>query len=135
MKKVLFILLIAVSIVYACDREEDAKSERYQYLTGTTWTTDSLLANGEDASGPGGLLEDFKGDANFYEDGTLNFGSFSGTWAFNKDETVLTITSPDLPMPSLSVIIDELTATSLKVKTTFPAETGNIDIRMTFLPK
>ncbi len=135
MKKVLFVLLIAVSIFYACDKEEEAKSDKYNYLTGITWTTDSLLANGEDASGPGGLLEDFKGDANFYENGTLDFGTFSGTWAFNNDETVLTITSPDLPMPSLSVIIVELTATSFKVKTTFPSQNGDIDIRMTFLPK
>ena len=137
MKKLIFLLIASVSIFYACSDDEDVKSDRFRYLTGITWTSDSLLADGQDASGPGELLENFKGDARFYEDGTGYFGSYDGTWAFNDLETQLIINSPDL-MAALTVNIEELTATDLKITTQFPSSTDpgtHIQIRMTFVPK
>ena len=37
---------------------QDDESDRFKFLTGTTWVPVSLLANGTDATGPGGLRED-----------------------------------------------------------------------------
>ena len=136
MKKIIFALIITASFIYACDKEE-GNSERFNSLTGITWTSDSLLADGQDASGPGGLLENFKGEARFYEDGTGYFGNYDGTWAFNNTETQLIINSPDL-LAALTVNIEELTSTSFKVTTQFPSQTNPgtyINIRMTFVPK
>ncbi len=136
MKKIILFGLLSVSLFYACDKEE-GNSERFNNLTGITWTSDSLLADGQDASGPGELLENFKGDARFYENGTGYFGQYDGTWAFNNLETQLIINSPDL-LAALTVNIEELTSSSLKVTTQFPspANPGTyINIRMTFIPK
>ncbi len=136
MKKIILFGLLSVSLFYACDKEE-GNSERFNNLTGITWTSDSLLADGQDASGPGELLENFKGDARFYENGTGYFGQYDGTWAFNNLETQLIINSPDL-LAALTVNIEELTSSSLKLTTQFPspANPGTyIDIRMTFIPK
>jgi hypothetical protein len=136
MKKIILFTLLAVGLLYACDKEE-GNSERFNNLTGITWTSDSLLADGQDASGPGELLENFKGDARFYENGTGYFGQYDGTWAFNNIETQLIINSPDL-LAALTVNIEELTPSSLKVTTQFPSQTDPgtyINIRMTFIPK
>jgi hypothetical protein len=136
MKKIILFTLLAVSLFYACDKEE-GNSERFNYLTGITWTSDSLLADGQDAGEPGGMLENFKGDARFYENGTGYFGQYDGTWAFNSTETQLVINSPDL-LAALTVNIEELTSSSLKVTTQFPSQTDPgtyTDIRMTFVPK
>lgn len=112
-------------------------SERFLLLTGTVWTTDSLLANGVDASGSGAILEKFKGDALFREDGTGYFGKYTGIWRFNIDETTITIETDSLPLPVISDVI-ELTNNSLKIKTivanqVIPGEV--IRIRMTFKAK
>ncbi|MCF6240007.1 MAG: hypothetical protein L3J74_01530 [Bacteroidales bacterium] len=136
MKNIIFALIVSTSFLLACNKEEGT-SERFYNLTGITWTSDSLLADGQDASGPGELLENFKGDARFYENGTGNFGQYDGTWAFNNTETQLIINSPDL-LAALTVNIVELTATSFKVTTQFPSQTNPgtyINIRMTFVPK
>ncbi len=66
-------------LVFACSKKEE-KSERFLNLTGNVWTTDSLLANGIEAGGPGQILEKFSGDAEFNEDGTGYFGEYSGSW-------------------------------------------------------
>ena len=137
MKKLIFIILAVISTVYACKKDNNAKSERFNYLTGITWTSDSLLVDGQDASEPGDMLADFKGNANFYENGTGIFGNYEGTWSFNNIETQLTINSPDL-LAALTVNIEELTATSFKVTTDFPSQTNPgtySHIRMTFKPK
>lgn len=136
MKKIFILLFITASFIYACDKKE-GNSERFNNLTGITWESDSLLADGQDASGPGALLEDFKGEAHFYENGTGVFGNYDGTWAFNNTETQLIINSPDL-LAALTVNIVELTSTSFKVTTQFPSQTNPgtyINIRMTFIPK
>ncbi|MZP54018.1 MAG: hypothetical protein GT600_01095, partial [Bacteroidales bacterium] len=46
-------------IAFSCNK--DGKSERFELLTTNIWVTDSLLADGIDAGGPGGVLENFKG--------------------------------------------------------------------------
>jgi hypothetical protein len=136
MKKLAYLLLAAfLVVVFAC--KKDDKSERFKFLTGPTWASDSLLANGVDASGPGGILVKFKGDAIFKEDGTGTFGGYTGKWRFNVDETELTITTDSLPLPIISKI-KELTSASLKITTTVSlpaAPTVPINIRMTFKTK
>ncbi len=116
-KLVLLIMFLSALVIVSCDKDE--VSERFRFLTGVEWESDQLLVNSEDASGPGGMLEDFKGSAKFNEDGTGSFGQYSGTWQFAKEETELVITTEALAFP-LTTIIVELTATDLKVSTAFP---------------
>ncbi|MEZ5010398.1 MAG: hypothetical protein R2744_01575 [Bacteroidales bacterium] len=59
--KLFLLLLVAVTTVRMQKTEEE--SARFKLLTGQIWTSDSLLVDGEDASYPGGFLEDFAGDA------------------------------------------------------------------------
>ena len=118
-------------LTIACGKEK--QSERFELLTAHVWTSDSLLADGADASGPGQILEKFKGDVRFNEDGTGTFGQYTGTWAFADNEVNLAIDSPDLPF-TLTTHIVELKSTSLKVTFTYPGVTL-IDVRMTFRPK
>lgn len=132
MKNVVLLLIItALTLASACSKEKT--SERFRLLTSHTWTSDSLLANGVDASDPGEMLALFKGDANFNEDGTGTFGQYTGTWMFTDNETNVAITSPDLPF-ALTTHIVELTSVSLKVTFTYPGVTPT-NIRMTFKPK
>jgi hypothetical protein len=123
-------------ILFSCNKDDD-KSERFRFLTEAVWQSDSLLINGFDASGPGQLLEPFKGEAVFNTDGTGEFGTYTGTWRFAQNETELVITSDDLAFPLATKIV-ELTATSLKITTVFtnPLEPEiPLNIRMTFKAK
>jgi hypothetical protein len=135
MKRVSLLLIIFLSILaFACHKKE--RSERFLLLTTPTWASDSLLANGLDASGPGGFLEKFKGDAKFNDDGTGTFGTYTGDWRFNAPETEVTIITDSLVLPIICNIV-ELKTSSLKIKTIV---TNNItqepvNIRMTFKAK
>ena len=132
MKNLSLIFLILISLaILSCNK--DGESERYKLLTGPTWASDSLLANGIDASGPGEMLEKFKGDAKFNTDGTGSFGAYTGTWRFAYDETQIVIETDSLPIP-LTTKIAELTESSLKITTSVPNLTTGIttNIRMTF---
>lgn len=131
MKKILLLLLPAMIITAASCKEKT--SERFDLLTSHMWTSDSLLADGVDASGTGQVLEKFKGDVAFNDDGTGTFGQYSGTWAFIDNEANIAIDSPDLPF-TLTTHIIELKATSLKVTFTYPGVTL-LSVRMTFRPK
>ncbi len=132
MKNIVVLFLTAgLLILAACNREK--KSERFLLLTENIWASDSLLANGVDASGPGQTLELFKGDARFNVDGTGTFGQYAGTWMFADNETNLVISSPDLPV-TISTLIVELTSLSLKVTFTYPG-VNPLEIRMTFKSK
>lgn len=127
------LFLFAVSFI-SCEDEDDV-SDRFKLLTTPVWASDSLLVDGEDASGPGQILEKFKGDAKFNEDGTGYFGSYGGTWRFSKDESEVIIITDSLVFP-LTTRLEELTAESLKITTGFPDLLGNeMDIRMTFNAK
>lgn len=130
-KHLLLFLLVVTVLVSSCNK--DKESDRFTLLTSHSWTSDSLLANGVDASDPGEMLALFKGDADFNADGTGTFGQYTGTWMFTDNETNVAITSPDLPF-ALTTHIAELTAVSLKVTFTFPGVTPS-SIRMTFKPK
>jgi hypothetical protein len=135
MKKLFPLLLIsAVVILIACSKTE--RSEKFKLLTGPTWTADSLLANGSDASGPGEVLEKFKGDAKFKDDGTGTFGSYKGEWSFNNTETQVTILTDSLAFPVVCNIV-ELKTSSLKITTVVPDKNTlqPINIRMTFKSK
>jgi hypothetical protein len=136
MKNLALLLIISACLfVFACNK--DNKSEKFKLLTGPTWTTDSLLANGTDASGPAGMLVKFKGDAKFKEDGTGYFGIYKGTWRFNQAETEITIVTDSLVLPIISDIV-ELTSSSFKIKTVVPNPVITlppINIRMTFKAK
>ena len=135
--KNLAILLIISGFVYFASCKKETQSEQFKLLTGTTWISDSLLVNGADASGPGGFLEKFKGEAKFNEDGTGYFGIYTGTWRFSFEETQIVITADDLPLPLTTKIV-ELTQISLKVTTSYPNvinPSAPINIRMTFKAK
>lgn len=135
MKNLIALFILTVSLaIFSCNK--DSESERFKLLTGPTWASDSLLANGVDASGPGGLLEKFNGRVKFNEDGTGTFGVFEGKWRFAYDETQIVIETDSLPIP-LTTKIAELTTASLKITTSYPdlATGGNLNIRMTFKPE
>lgn len=124
-------LVAALVAVASCNN--DKTSDKFDLLTAHVWTSDSLLANGVDASGSGQLLEKFKGDITFKEDGTGTFGQYTGTWMFVDSETNLVISSADLPF-ALTTHIVELTKASLKVTFVYPSQPP-VNIRMTFKPK
>ena len=124
----LLLVIVGCFQIFSCSK--DSQSEKFLLLTGPVWASDSLLLNGEDASDPGELLENFKGDVKFHEDYTGNFGSYTGKWRFAFDETQIVISSDSLPIP-LTAIIGELTQTSLKITTSF----SSFNIRMTFKAK
>ncbi|MFN2314281.1 MAG: hypothetical protein ABR531_07465 [Bacteroidales bacterium] len=130
-RHLLLFTLVMTIIVSSCNKEN--VSDRFTLLTSHTWTSDSLLANGVDASDPGEMLALFKGDADFNEDGTGTFGQYSGTWMFTDNETNVAIISPELSF-ALTTHIVELTKTSLKVTFSFPSQPPT-NIRMTFKPK
>jgi len=131
---VLLIIISGFLLVSSCNK--DSESERFKLLTTPTWASDSLLADGIDASGPGGILKNFKGEAKFNQDGTGNFGIYEGKWRFAYDETQIVIETDSLPIP-LTTQIAELTSASLKITTSYPnIVTGiPIKIRMTFKAK
>jgi hypothetical protein len=134
---IMILLAFLALLVFACSDDEDDRSERFKLLTGVTWTSDSLLVNGSDASGPGQMLENFKGEARFREDGTGTFGAYSGTWSFAANETEIIILTDSLMFP-LTTKIAELTASSLKVTTSFPnfeLPEQPFSLRMTFKAK
>jgi hypothetical protein len=134
--KNLALLLIITGCVILLTCKKETRSEKFLLLTGPTWTSDSLLAEGVDASQPGQLLAKFKGDAKFREDGTGYFGLYIGTWKFSYNETEIVIDSDSLQVP-LTTNIAVLTKTSLKITTSYPtADPSNpLDIRMTFKAK
>jgi hypothetical protein len=129
---VIWLLLAGLMFAAACNK--DKTSDRFSLLTSHAWTSDSLLADGEDASGPGEILEKFKGDVIFEEDGSGTFGQYTGTWMLVDNETNLAINSPELTF-TLTTHIAELTKTSLKVTFSYPTLEGSKNIRMTFKPK
>jgi hypothetical protein len=123
--KNLILLLVISGCFYMISCKKDSQSENFKLLTTPVWSSDSLLVNGTDASDPGGLLENFKGDVKFNTDYTGTFGDYTGTWRFALNET--------LP---LTTQIVELTTASLKIKTSFPVIQGTpLNIRMTFKAK
>jgi hypothetical protein len=135
MKKLSFLLIIAAGLIVAACSEK--KSERFILLTTPVWVSDSLYADGVNASGAGQLLEKFVGDAKFNEDGTGYFGQYKGKWMLGVDEDYLTITSDSLKIPIIADI-DLLTATDLKITTKVPNPvnlSNPFDIRMTFKAK
>ncbi len=118
MKKILVsILIITTFFAFSCGEEDE--SSRFNILTSNIWLSDSLIANGEDASGSGEMLEKFKGRAIFNKDGTGTFGGYEGTWHFAYEETKIVLASDSLIMP-LTTNIEELTNSSLRVTTSFP---------------
>jgi len=135
MKKAVFLLVIFLCfLVISCNEK---KSERFKLLTTPIWLTETLLADGVDASGPGGFLEKFKGEAKFREDMTGSFGKYTGKWKFNVAETELTIFTDSLPLPIICDIIT-LTTQSLHIETVVPDPVHpmeTIDISMTFKPR
>jgi hypothetical protein len=134
-KNVLLLLIIILLVVYACSKE--SKSQSFLLLTGPVWTSDTLLVNGADASGPGGMLRKFMGDIKFREDGTGYFGQYLGKWRFAFGEKELIIESDSLMLP-ISANISELTKQSLKLTTNYPNPINLTDpfrLRMTFKAK
>lgn len=137
MKRFLFLSVFIAGFLFlaSCDKDDET-SDRFTLLTSVAWQSDSLLINGVDASGPGEMLENFRGKAHFREDYTGTFGSYEGTWSFAQNESELVIRSDSLPIPMLSTKIQELTQESLKVTTSFPDlqnPTGPaLQIRLTF---
>lgn len=117
MKRILIISFILAGMLAVSCKKGD--SERFKFLTGTTWTPVSLLANGMDATGTGEILEDFAGEAKFNKDGTGTFGNYSGTWMFDASEEKLIIESSLLPV-AITLNIVELTSSTLKLTGSLP---------------
>jgi hypothetical protein len=136
MKNLALLLIISgCFLISSC--KKDSHSETFNLLTGPLWASDSLLANGADASGPDGMLKNFKGEIKFKEDGTGYFGIYTGTWRFAFNETQIIIETDSLPLPLTSKIA-ELTKISLKITTSYPNllnPTSPTNIRMTFKAK
>jgi hypothetical protein len=133
--KNLALFLIISGCFYFASCKKDSHSESFNFLTSPVWVSDSLLANKVDASGPDGMLRNFKGEIKFNEDGTGNFGIYTGTWRFAYNETQIVITTDSLPLP-LTTKIAELTKISLKVTTSYPNLLGvPTNLRMTFKAK
>ena len=136
MKKQFFLFCITICVlIIACSKEE--KSERFKLLTTPVWTSESFVATGTDTSGVGAIIKQLKGDAKFNEDGTGYFGSFTGQWRFNPDETEITIVAQSLPLPIVTEII-LLTAQSLKLNAPVTIQSHPqdlIDLLMTFKAK
>ena len=136
MKKTALLLLMAgIVTLYSCNK--NSVSVNFTNLTSVTWTSDSMLANGVAADGPGQMLEKFKGDAKFNKDGSGTFGQYPGTWRFTVGETKIVIESDSLQLP-LTANIVILTAASLKITTLYPNilnPAAPINIRMTFKAK
>lgn len=135
--KHLLILLAFAGCLFGSSCKKDSQSNQFKFLTSPVWVSDSLLANGIDAGGTGGILENFKGDAKFNKDGTGYFGKYSGTWRFASAETQIVILADSLSIP-LTANIAELTSISLKVTTSYPNilnPASPIKIRMTFKAK
>jgi hypothetical protein len=129
-----FVTITCCFFIFSCKEKE---SERFGFLTDPIWVADSLIANGVNAGGPGGVLAKFLGDAKFEKDGTGYFGEYTGTWRFNIDETELVISSDSIPIPVVADI-KELTSVSLKLTTIMPNPkdlTKTYNIRMTFKAK
>jgi hypothetical protein len=136
MKNIVLLFIIS-GLVMASACKKDEKSEKFVFLTTAVWQSDSLVADGIDASGPGGLLEKFKGEAKFMEDGSGSFGNYSGQWRLSADDKQLTITTDSLPLP-ITCNIRELTAASLKITATITIPLQPlvpVNIRMTFKAK
>ena len=132
---VLSFFILSGLILISCTKEP--ATQRYKYLTEVTWVSDTLFANGEDASDPGELLEKFKGEVVFRTNGTGVFGVYEGTWNLAYDDTQIMIKADSLPMRLVTQII-ELNAVSLKITTEYPnviIPTEPIQIRMTFNSK
>ncbi len=133
---VLLIIISGCFLIFSC---KDKESERFGFLTDPIWVTDSLLANGVNAGGPGGILAKFAGDAKFNKDGTGYFGKYTGTWMFSSNESELVISSDSIPViHSITADIKELTSTSLKLTTMLPNPNdlaNSYNIRMTFKAK
>jgi hypothetical protein len=137
MKRILFLLLLAGVFVFSSCNKDDDKSARFKFLTAVTWETDELLVDGEDASGEGQFLENFKGDVKFNSDGTGTFGQYEGTWGLQNKDTELVIYSQEIGFP-LTTIIEELTAARLRIVTSFPNFLNpqeNLEIKMSFNAK
>lgn len=133
--KNLILLLILTGCIFCSSCKKSSQSETFKLLTGPTWTSDSLLANGIDASGPLGMLKNFKGEVKFNEDLTGHFGTYTGNWRFAYNETQIVISTDSLPIP-LTTKIAELTKISLKITTSYPNVLGvPTNIRMTFKAK
>jgi hypothetical protein len=134
MKRLSFLLIVAAGVlIAACEK----KSERFILLTTPIWVSDSLYADGVDASGAGQLLAKFVGDVKFNEDGTGYFGRYKGEWLLSVDENFLTITTDSLPIPIVADI-EMLTSTDLKITTNVQNPQNfqdPFDIRMTFVAK
>ena len=136
-------MCLSILVIVSCDKDEDEVSERFDLLTGVEWESESLFINGIDASGPGDLLENFKGTAKFNKDGTGNFGAYTGTWRFLQDYTILEIKTViafgEAQVPIiLPADIIELTASILKIETNFPDFENpgeELKIEMTFRAK
>lgn len=137
MKNLLLFAGIACCLVLVTCSKEEEENEQVTILTTPVWVTDSLLANGLDAGGPGQLLEKFKGEAKFNRDNSGTFGRYNGTWWFTENDTQIKITSDSLLIP-LTCKIVELIPSSFKITTAVPDTsdfTKQVKIRMTFKPK
>jgi hypothetical protein len=137
MKNIFVSMVVLFGIlVFSCNKEE-VESKNFTNLTSHTWLSDSLLVDGQDASGPGGFLEVFKGEVRLNKDGTGVFGKYIGAWYFAENETKVVLSSDSLAFP-LTTNIKELTNTSLKITTEFPRAidpANPLKIRMTFKAK
>jgi hypothetical protein len=136
MKNLLLPAVILICLALA-NCSKDSGPDLFKIITTPVWKTDSLMANGIDAGGPGQLLEKFKGEAKFNKDASGYFGKYTGTWWFTENRTQIIIKTDSLALP-LTCKILELMESSFKITTAVPDKlnpTAEVKIRMTFKPK
>jgi hypothetical protein len=137
-KTAVFFGFVILTFVFFTCKKDVIPNDNLNLLTNHIWTADSLLADGEDASGEGQLLEKFKGDTKFNADGTGYVGEIVGNWQFSNNQTAVIITSDSLQM-AVSATIALLTEQSLKLTTAYPVQTSPTvvyaAVRMSFIPK
>jgi len=127
-RSILFVSIAALLAV-SC-KDEDAKPSNTELLTAKSWTVTSFTLSGQDLTEY--FSEECENDdsTKFGKDGKLTIDNGSvkcyssepqteenGTWVFESNETKLKFTSDSGDVESYD--IDELTATTLKVSSTF----------------
>ena len=127
-RSILFVSIAALLALSSCSKDDDPKASKTELLTAKAWKQTKIKALGVEGEPDACDKDDtytFKTDKTFVQDeGATKCDSSddqttSGTWKFNGDETIITVSTEDSGITiSYDETIVELSATTLKVKYT-----------------